>query len=95
MAIFIDMKRSLWTYVRWMLSENTSNDSAELITEPDIPEEDQGQEEQSVASAVSGVTTPLGTDATYPNSRVGHKKSPARAAGDSFGGARPPRKKHN
>jgi hypothetical protein len=95
LTIFIDMKRSLWTYVKWMISENTSSDSAELITEPDIPEEDQEQEEQSIASSVAGVTTPLGTDATYPNSRTGHKKSPERTAGDSFGGARPPRKKHN
>tara|TARA_B100001123_G_C14956795_1_gene885983 strand:- start:91 stop:330 length:240 start_codon:yes stop_codon:yes gene_type:complete len=76
-----------------MLNEADVSPDDELLTEPDLSEEDvEGQEEQSVAANVAGVTTPLGTDATYPDSRVGHRKSPAEAAGDSFGGARPPKK---
>ncbi len=87
------MRGQLWKYVSWMLNEADVSPDDELLTEPDLSEEDvEGQEEQSVAANVAGVTTPLGTDATYPDSRVGHRKSPAEAAGDSFGGARPPKK---
>ena len=87
------MKKNLWHYVDWMLNESSSDSEKELITEPDLTEDEDEQDEQSIAANVAGVTTPLGTDATYPNSRVGHRKSPAQAAGDSFGGARPPKKK--
>ena len=87
------MKKNLWHYVDWMLNESSSDSEKDLITEPDLTEDEDEHDEQSVAANVAGVTTPLGTDATYPNSRVGHRKSPAQAAGDSFGGARPPKKK--
>ena len=87
------MKKNLWHYVDWMLNESSSDSEKDLITEPDLTEDEDEQDEQSIAANVAGVTTPLGTDATYPNSRVGHRKSPTQAAGDSFGGARPPKKK--
>ena len=87
------MSRDLWTYIKWMLSEAPDDSDSELLIEPDHSDEEQEQDEQSVAAAVSGVVTPLGTDATYPNPSVGHKKPPAIAAGDSFGGARPPKKR--
>ena len=89
------MKRNLWSYVKWMLNESSSDSESDLLTEPDLQEEEKEQAEQNVASAVAGATTPLGTDATYPNPRVGRKKSPAQAAGDAFGGARPPKKRKN
>ena len=89
------MNRDLWTYVKWMLVEGADDADSDLITEPDHLDEEQDQTEQSVASAVAGATTPLGTDATYPDRRVGHKKSPAQAAGDSYGRARPIRKNKN
>ena len=87
------MKKNLWQYVSWMLNESMSESEKDLITEPDFTEDSDEQEEQSLAGNVAGATTPLGTTATYPNSRVGHRKSPSKAAGDSFGGARPPKKK--
>ena len=86
------MKKNLWEYVKWMLSED-KDVKDDLLTEPDLPEPEEDETtEQSVVANIAGATTPLGTDATYPDSRVGHKKSPARAAGDSFGGARPLKK---
>ena len=70
-----------------------SESEKDLITEPDLVEDSDEQEEQSIAGNVAGATTPLGTPATYPNSRVGHRKAKSQAAGNSFGGARPPKKK--
>jgi len=95
-VIFINMRRKLWEYVRWMLHEaehECDDDKPEnLLTEPDEPDsEDDPAEEQSVVANIAGVTTPLGTGPTYPN-KGKKRKSPARAAGDSFGGARPPKK---
>lgn len=88
------MQGQLWKYVKWMLTEDVDEPENGLLTEPDLPKDDgDEQEEQSVVANIAGATTPLGTDATYPNSRVGHRKSPAEAAGDAFGGARPPKKK--
>jgi hypothetical protein len=87
------MKKSLWQYVNWMLNEGADEPEGDLLTEPDLPdEEEEEQAEQSVSSAIAGATTPLGTDATYPNAQAGRRKSPAEAAGDAFGGARPPKK---
>jgi hypothetical protein len=73
-----------------MLAEDVDEPKSDLLTEPDLPEDDGEQEEQSVVANVAGATTPLGTDATYPNSRVGHRKSAAEAAS---GGVRLPKKK--
>jgi len=40
----------------------------EVLGEPDLSsEEEHEREEQAVASAVAGVTTPLGTGPTYPD----------------------------
>lgn len=77
----------------------------DLLTEPDLPdEEEEEQEEVSAIStggaslqstgAIRGVTTPLGAGPEYPNKskKVSKRKSPAQAAGDSFGGARPLKK---
>ena len=87
------MKKSLWQYVNWMLNEGADEPEGTLLTEPDYPPGDEEeQEEQSIVANIAGATTPLGTDATYPDSRVDRRKSPAEAAGDSFGGARPPKK---
>ena len=85
------MKRDLWRYVRWMLNEKAESDD-ELLREPDFTEDTDEADEQNVVANIAGATTPLGTDATYPDSRVGHRKSPAEAAGDAYGGARPPKK---
>ena len=87
------MQGQLWKYVKWMLAEDVDEPENGLLTEPDLPKDDDEQEEQSVVANIAGATTPLGTDATYPNSRVDHRKSPAEAAGDAFGGARPPKNK--
>tara|TARA_Y100001973_G_C5174142_1_gene320862 strand:- start:407 stop:625 length:219 start_codon:yes stop_codon:yes gene_type:complete len=68
-----------------MLKEASSKED-DLLTEPDLSEEDEEEQEEVSAistgggalqstGAISGVTTPLGTDATYPNSRVGHRKT--------------------
>ena len=92
------MRKQLWHYVNWMLNEaSDSPEPADLLTEPDLPEEEEDQEEQSVVANISGVTTPLGTGPTYPNksAKVSKRKTPARAAGDSFGGARPLKKSKN
>ena len=86
------MKKKLWEYVKWMLAEANDDSQEDLLVEPDDVEEADEEQQEVSSGGVAGATTPLGTDATYPNSRVGHKKSPARAAGDSFGGARPPKK---
>jgi len=91
------MRRKLWEYVRWMLHEaeheNDDDDKPKnLLTEPDEPDEgDDPAKEQSVVANIAGVTTPLGTGPTYPN-KGKKRKSPARAAGDAFGGARSPKK---
>tara|TARA_R110000824_G_scaffold60853_14_gene162428 strand:+ start:5438 stop:5692 length:255 start_codon:yes stop_codon:yes gene_type:complete len=80
------MRKKLWDYVKWMLNEATESENSEdLLTEPDLSEEDEEQEEVSAIStgggalqstgAISGVTTPLGTDSTYPDSKVGHRKT--------------------
>jgi len=48
--------------IREMLEEE------EVLTEPDLSQEDDHEkEEQVVSAAIAGATTPLGTDATYPN----------------------------
>jgi len=88
----MSMKKKLWEYVKWMLSEADDDTQKDLLVEPDDVEETDEEQQEVSSGGVAGAMTPLGTDASYPDSRVGHKKSPARAAGDSFGGARPPKK---
>lgn len=62
-----------------------------LLTEPDETSgrEDDSEDEASVAAAVAGVTTPLGTGPTYPVKSKKKKKTPAEVAGSAFGGAKP------
>ena len=94
----MDMRKQLWQYVNWMLNEGTdSPNPADLLIEPDFPEEEEEQEEQSVVANISGATTPLGTGPTYPNKspKVSKRKTSEQAAGDSFGGARPHKKSKN
>lgn len=62
-----------------------------LLVEPDFSADEADAEEkfeQSVAGAVAGVTTPMGTGATYPNK--GKNKKPAwKAASSGYGRAKP------
>jgi hypothetical protein len=46
---------------------------SDLLIEPDYPNEDNAENEMSVA-AIAGVTTPLGTNATYPANSKKKKK---------------------
>ncbi len=56
--------------IREMLKEE------EVLAEPDLSMEDEHEkEEQSVAAAVAGVTTPLGTNATYPDKPKKNRKN--------------------
>jgi len=95
----MDMQKQLWQYVNWMLNEGAdSPEPVDLLTEPDLPEEEEeDQKEQSVAANIAGATTPLGTGSTYPNkgAKVSKRKTSEQAAGDSFGGARPHKKSKN
>ena len=63
----------------------------DLLVEPDFSADETDAEEkteQSVAGAVAGVTTPLGTGPTYPNK--GKKRKPAwMAASSGYGRAKP------
>jgi len=93
------MRKKLWEHVKWMLEidENVdTSDDGELLVEPDASnEDDEDATEQSVAASVAGVTTPLGTGPTYPNSPSRKKqcKSAAAAAGGSYGGGKVPNSK--
>ena len=70
-----------------------------LLAEPDFSadESDAGEKSEvsaAGAGAVAGVTTPLGTGPTYPDS--GKKRKPAwKAASSGFGRARPKKAKLN
>ena len=56
--------------IREMLKEE------EVLAEPDLSMEDEHEkEEQSVAAAVAGATTPLGTNATYPDKSKKNRKN--------------------
>ncbi len=72
-------------------------EDVELITEPDIPEDsDEDQEnEVSVVANIAGVTTPLGAGPSYPSSKKDKRKPPEDIAGRSFGNAKPAKPKKN
>lgn len=56
--------------IREMLEEE------EVIAEPDLSSEDEHEkEEQAVTAAVAGATTPLGTNASYPNKSKKKRKN--------------------
>tara|TARA_B100001094_G_scaffold311801_1_gene347787 strand:- start:571 stop:759 length:189 start_codon:yes stop_codon:yes gene_type:complete len=60
-------------YLRWLIREMLAEE--EVLGEPDeSAEEEHEREEQAIASAVAGVTTPLGTGPTYPNKKRKKKK---------------------
>ena len=63
----------------------------EVIDEDDELEGD--AKDEVSAGGVAGVTTPLGTGPHYPNPESKKRKPTYIAAGDAFGGARPPKKK--
>lgn len=80
-------------YIRLTLLEahakSVEDDRAEdLLTEPDFPDSDDEQEEQSVASNVAGYTLPLGVS----NYRTSLKQR-GEIAGSGFGGAKPVKKR--
>jgi len=51
-------------------SESEDGDKKQILSEPDDTEENsKKKDEQSVASSIAGVTTPLGTGPTYPSVR--------------------------
>ena len=60
-------------YLRWLIREMLAEE--EVLGEPDESAEDERErDEQAVAAAVAGVTTPLGTGPTYPNKKRKKKK---------------------
>jgi len=87
----MSMKKKLWEYVRWMLKESDEEPQEDLLTEPDYAE-DPNEKKEVAVGGVAGVMTPLGTNATYPSPDTKKRKSPAKAAGDAFGGAKPHKK---
>ena len=61
-----------------MLHENTETPE-DLLTEPDLVDDEEETVEQSVVSGIAGATTPLGTGATYPKNKARKKsKGPSR-----------------
>ena len=80
--------KDLRSFIRLILEKS---DDLELITEPDIPEdsEEDQETEASVAANVAGVTTPLGTGPTYPNKKKNKRKSVTDVVGRAFGNAKP------
>ena len=60
-------------YLRWLIREMLAEE--EVLGEPDESAEDERErDEQAVAAAVAGVTTPLGTGPTYPDKKRKKKK---------------------
>ena len=60
-------------YLRLLIREMLSEE--EVLGEPDESAEDERErDEQVMAAAVAGATTPLGTSATYPKSDSKKKK---------------------
>ncbi len=60
-------------YLRWLIREMLAEE--EVLGEPDESAEDERErDEQAVAAAVAGVTTPLGTGPTYPDKKRKKRK---------------------
>ena len=83
---------ALRRYIRHLLKEEEKQDN--LLTEPDEVEDADPEEEASTVAggSIRGVSTPLGTGSTYPNSSSRSNKSrrdQTRIVGDAFGRARP------
>ena len=98
------MQDLLQQFILETILERKTQDSVErpadkLITEPDDPESsfetkkglknDPKKNEVSVAGAVAGVTTPLGTGPTYPNKGKRKIKPVWEPTARAFGGAVP------
>ena len=77
----------LRTYIRKIIESVIKK--KELIGEPDLSEDNE-ENEVSLATSVAGVTTPLGTTATYPRklNKKKKKKSPTEAAASAFANAK-------
>ncbi len=54
--------------VRQLLIKEDNKKREELLVEPDIID-DREEEEEASAGGVAGVSTPLGTNSTYPTSK--------------------------
>lgn len=95
-------ERSLRSLIRLIIREASSHvRSGALLTEPDSPDDPEGDEEAreaSVAASIGGgPTMPLGGGPSYPGpeprSRKKARSELTRVTGDAFGGARPVRTK--
>jgi len=78
------MNNILKQYVRFILEKN------ELLTEPDeiSGREENAEDEMSVVANIAGVSTPLGSDSTYPKKKKKNKKrTPAQSAAAAFAAA--------
>ena len=78
------MNKVLRLYIRTLLEKK------DLLVEPDEnPERDDSTEDEaSVAANVAGVSTPLGTDSTYPKKKKKNKKrTPQQSLAASFANA--------
>lgn len=61
-----EIRQLIREYLLLRLLEKKEEDS-DLLIEPDEPHEsEESAEEVSVVANIAGVTTPLGTDSTYP-----------------------------
>ena len=76
------MQRSILSvFIKAIIRESTEPKGTEkLLMEPDFPEDGEEetldkQEEMNTCAGVAGVTTPLGTNSTYPANRKSSKKS--------------------
>lgn len=82
--------KDLRKFIRYLIeNEERKQEAEDLLTEPDEIEEREEENEAS-SGGVAGVSTPLGTGPTYPNTRRQSKKlrSPRDVAASSFGGSK-------
>lgn len=95
-------ERSLRSLIRLIIREASAHvRSGALLTEPDSPDNPEGDEEAreaSVAASIGGgPAMPLGAGPSYPGpeprSRKRARSELTRVTGDAFGGARPVRTK--
>lgn len=80
----------LRNYIRYLLENDADKPEDDLLTEPDLSEDEDGDEttEQNVAANVAGYTLPLGAS-NYPTTL----RQRGEIAGTGFGGAEPVKKR--
>jgi|TARA_R110000824_G_scaffold65685_6_gene170952 hypothetical protein len=76
--------KTLRLYIRFLI---------ESVIDEDDETKGEEKDEASVAGAIGGVTTPLGTGPNYPNPGSGKRVPPYVAAGKAFGNAKLAKKK--